>query len=179
MAHGGGPEVVALFYGHIDKDITIWIAAQVAKFYNNALLVVESNVYDSGLDVGKEEEAEFIFDMIADFYPNLYSRTPAEKIMEGYPAKYGFRTDKNTKPMLISHFSGVIREKGYEERDEETINEGRVFENKPNGKTGAKEGQHDDRIMCTMIGLYVCYKLPLPVEIKPVKAGGSVQRTAW
>lgn len=175
MMHGEGPQVVALFAGHIDKDVTIWIAAMIAKWYNNALLVIESNTYDSD---NKEDESEYVFDTIAQHYTNLYSRTPADKIRSGAPVKYGFNTNKNTKPMVINHFIALLRERAYIERDEETINEGRYFETKKDGSTGAKDGKHDDRLMATMIGLYVCYQMPLPAKIKPVNTE-SVKRTAW
>lgn len=166
MMHGENPEVVALFYGHIDKDITIWIAAQIAKWYNNALLVIESNTYDSD---NKEDDSEFIFDILKDYYTNLYSRTTADKIREGAPIKYGFNTNKRTKPMIIAFFKGIIREKGYVERDEETLDEARTYEEKPDGTTGAKAKNHDDRIMATMIGIYVCYEeMPIPSKIKPM-----------
>lgn len=175
MMYGEEPKVVALFYGHKDKDITIWIATQVAKWYNNALLVVESNTYDSDV---KEDDAEFIFDTIAEYYDNLYSRTPADKIVEGAPIKYGFNTNRNTKPMIINHYIALIRERAYIERDEETLNEARVYETKKDGSTGAKQGKHDDRLMATMIGLYVCYQMPIPTEVKAV-IREPVRRTAF
>jgi len=80
--------------------------------------------------------------------------------------------------MIITNYKGIIRERGYVERDEGTVDEALVFEEKENGKTGAKDGMHDDRIMATMIGLYVCYKMDLPAEIKPV-SHAPVKRTAW
>lgn len=175
MMYGEEPEVVALYYGHKDKDVTIWMAAQIAKWYNDALLVVESNTYDS--DSG-EDESEHIFETIKEYYTNLYSRTSPDKIREGAPVKYGFNTNRNTKPMIITNYKGIIRERGYVERDEGTVDEALVFEEKENGKTGAKDGMHDDRIMATMIGLYVCYKMDLPAEIKPV-SHAPVKRTAW
>jgi hypothetical protein len=175
MMHGEGVEVVALFYGHIDKDITIWIAAQIAKWYNNALLVVESNTYDSDI---KEDDTEFIFETIKQYYGNLYSRTPTDKIQEGVPVKYGFNTNRKTKPTLIETFTAVVREKGYTERDHETLNEARVFEYKPDGSTGAKGSNHDDRLMATMIGIYVCYKLPLPSLVVP-KEIISTKKIVW
>jgi hypothetical protein len=46
MMFGGKPEIVAEWRGRIDKDIAIWVAAQIAAFYNNSLLVVESNTYE-------------------------------------------------------------------------------------------------------------------------------------
>lgn len=160
MFDGGKPEIVAQWKGRIDKDITIWIAAQIAKWYNDALLVVESNTYDSEY---KEDDAESIFNILKDYYNNLYSRTPADKIIEGVPAKYGFNTNKSTKPMIRNTYVAVLREESYIERDEDALNEARVYEQKQNGSFGAKNGYHDDIIMTRMIGLHICfYEMPLP-----------------
>lgn len=175
MIEGEEPEVVAKFFGKLDKDITIWIAVQIAKWYNDATLVIESNTYDSA---NKEDETEYIFETIAEHYPNLYSRTSAEKIIEGAPIKYGFHTNSSTKPMIITHYKALLRERGYIERDAETLNEAQVFEEKKNGKTGAKQGKRDDHIMCTMILLWVCFELPTPAIIKTSSAR-PVRRTAW
>ncbi len=165
LTYGGKPEVVAEWRGRIDKDIAIWVAAQIARFYGDALLVVESNTYDSEL---KEDESEFIFDTIAEYYRNLYSRTPADKIKDGIPAKYGFNTNRSTKPMIIGNYTALLREKGYKERSAEALNEARVYEQKKDGSFGAKEGKHDDILMTRMIGCYICYKLPLPVIIDTI-----------
>lgn len=163
LIDGEKPEVVAQFRGHIDKDISIWIAVQIAKYYNDALLVVESNTYDSDV---KDDDAELIFETIKMNYQNLYTRTPADKVREGYPVKWGFNTNRSTKPMIISNFVSVLREGGYVERDEEALNEARTYEQKENGSYGAKEGRHDDIIMTRMIGLYVVYTLPIPVIVE-------------
>jgi hypothetical protein len=154
MMYGGNPEIVAQWRGRIDKDIAIWVGAQIATWYGRALFVVENNTYDSET---KEDDAEFIFDTIADYYPNLYSRTPADKIKEGIPAKYGFSTNRSTKPMLINNYTAVLREQGYVERSEEALNEARTYERKKNGVFGAIKGKHDDIVMTRMIGLHVCY----------------------
>jgi hypothetical protein len=163
LIDGEKPEIVAQFRGHIDKDISIWIAAQVAKFYNDALLVVESNTYDSDV---KDDDAELIFETIKAHYANLYTRTSADKVREGYPIKWGFNTNRSTKPMIISNFISVIREGGYVERDEEALNEARMYEQKENGSYGAKEGHHDDILMTRMIGMYVAYAMPMPVIVE-------------
>lgn len=164
MMYGDKPEVVAQWKGRIDKDITIWIAAQIAKYYNDALLVVESNTYDSE---SKEDDAETIFNILAEYYNELYSRTPADKIKEGFPAKYGFNTNKSTKPMIRSTYVAVLREESYIERSSDALDEARVYEQKQNGSFGAKDGHHDDIIMTRMIGLHICfYEMPLPTIIK-------------
>jgi len=166
MMYGGIPEIVAEWRGRIDKDISIWIAAQIAVYYNNALLVIESNTYDSEY---KEDDSEFIFDIIVDYYDNLYSRTPADKIIEGVPIKYGFNTNRSTKPMIIGNYIAILRERGYKERSHEALNEARVYEQKKNGSFGAKQGKHDDILMTRMIGIFICYELSIPVILDETK----------
>jgi len=166
MIYGGVPEIVADWKGRIDKDIAIWVAVQIAKYYNDALLVVESNTYDSDT---REDDSEFIFDTISFYYYNLYSRTPADKIKEGVPVKYGFNTNRSTKPMIIGNYVAIIREKGYKERNNEALNQARMYEQKKNGSFGAKLGKHDDILIIRMIGCFICYKLPIPVILDEVQ----------
>ena len=47
MSEGGKPVVVAQWYGHCDIDQLAWKAAQIAAFYNNSLLVIESNTLET------------------------------------------------------------------------------------------------------------------------------------
>ena len=170
MARGEVPEVVALFYGHLDKDVTAWVAAQIATWYECALLVIESNTYDSSY---RGDDGEFIFDTIARYYDNLYSRTPADKIREGFPRRYGWQTNRSTKPILVNTFRALLREGGYVERDAGTLDEGRAYETKPDGSMGAVAGGHDDRLMATMLALYVAYEMEPPRAIVPGRQIGE------
>ena len=163
--YGGKSEIVAEWRGHTDKDISIWIAVQIAIFYCNALLVVESNTFDSSYN--KEDGTEYIFDTISSCYSNLYSRTEPDKIKEGIPARYGFHTNKNTKPAIIADYVSTIRERAYIERSHRTLDQARVYERRKDGTYGAKEGHHDDDLITRMIGLYIDYhdyNLPETVE---------------
>jgi hypothetical protein len=158
---GGKSEVVAQWRGRVDKDVTAWIAAQIATFYNNALLVVESNTYDS--DNNKVDDTEFIFDILIGHYKNLYSRTPADKIVENIPVKYGFHTSRSTKSMIIDNFVVALREQDYVERCEEALNEMRTYEQRRDGSYGAKAKKHDDIVMTRMIALHVSQnEMPFP-----------------
>jgi hypothetical protein len=67
---------------------------------------------------------------------------------------------------VINKYVIMLREEGYIEREEEALNEARVYEKKEDGKYGAKDGRHDDILMTRMIGCHICYELPLPVIIK-------------
>lgn len=166
MMYGGVPEVVAEWRGHIDHDILVWVSAMIAKAYDNALLVIESNTHETERNEG--QHGEFIFDTLASHYSNMYSRTPADKIINGIPAKYGFHTNKSTKTMIIDNYVAVLRVKGYKERSQDALNEARVYEKKKNGEFGAKEGKHDDILMTRMIGCYICYDLPLPKNMNNI-----------
>lgn len=173
MLDGGRPEVVAQWYGHIDMDILAWKAAQIAAFYDNSLLVIESNTLETH---DKERQVDgdlshFILNQIKDVYPNLYARKQTEdEIREGLPRKYGFHTNVATKPMIISTLIKVVREHLYTERDERCLDEYVVYEKKQNGAFGAIIGKHDDLLMTRAIGLHICFfEMPIPTIVLRVK----------
>lgn len=160
MADGGKPVVVAQWYGHIDMDLLAWKAAQIAAFYDNSMLVIESNTLETH---DKERQVDgdqslFILNQIKDIYPNLYARKQSEEdIREGLPRKYGFHTNIATKPMVISTLIKVVREGLYTERDSRCLDEYLCYEKKPNGAFGAITGKHDDLLMTRAIGLHICF----------------------
>lgn len=166
MMDGGKPAVVAQWYGHIDMDLLAWKAAQIAAFYDNSLLVIESNTletHDKERNVDGDQSTA-ILNQIKDIYPNLYARKQTEDaIIQGLPVRYGFHTNIATKPMIISTLVKVIREGLYVERDKRCLDEYLNYEKKPNGSFGAKQGTHDDLLMTRAIGLHICfYEMELP-----------------
>ena len=172
MLDGGRPEVVAQWYGHIDMDILAWKAAQIAAFYDNSLLVIESNTLETH---DKERQVDgdlshFILNQIKNVYPNLYARKQTEdEIREGLPLRYGFHTNVATKPMIISTLIKVIREHLYTERDERCLDEYVVYEKKQNSGFGAIIGKHDDLLMTRAIGLHICFfEMPIPTIVMRV-----------
>lgn len=173
MAEGGRPAVVAQWYGHCDIDLLAWKAAQIAAFYDNSLLVIESNTletHDKERDVDGDQ-SQFILNQIKGVYPNLYARKQSEEdILQGLPTKYGFHTNVATKPMVISTLVKVIRQNLYVERDARCLDEYLTYEKKPNGAYGAIIGKHDDLLMTRAIGLHICfYEMELPKFVKRTK----------
>jgi hypothetical protein len=167
------PMVVAQWYGHIDMDILAWKAAQIAAYYDNAYLVIESNTletHDKNRDVDGDQ-SQYILNQIKDWYPNLYARKQSEEeIREGEPKKYGFHTNVLTKPKIISTLVKVIRERLYIERDERCIDEYITYEKKQNGAFGAIDGKHDDLLMTRAIALHVSfYEMDVPRLVPRVK----------
>lgn len=171
LMDGGHPEVVAQWYGHIDMDLLAWKAMQISSWYDDALLVIESNTLETKDKerIVEGDQSEFILNQVKSVYPNLYARQQSEAdIREGAPVKYGFHTNVSTKPMIISHLIKMVREKGWVERDEQCLDELLTYELKPNGAYGAIAGKHDDLLMTRAIGLWIAYNInvmPLPRQV--------------
>lgn len=160
MLRGDGPAVAAQWRGHCDIDLLAWIAARIAKWYGDSLLVIESNTLETR-DPERYvdgDQSGFILNQLKDCYPNLYERRQSpEDIMQGRPRKYGFHTNIATKPMVISNLVRVVREGLYIERDEACIDEYLTYERRQNGSYGAVSGKHDDMLMTRAIGLHICF----------------------
>lgn len=179
---GGKPTVVAQWYGHIDMDLLAWKAAQIAAFYDNSLLVIESNTletHDKERQVDGDQSA-YILNQIKDVYLNLYERAQSdEEIRDQAPKKYGFHTNLATKPKIISTLIKVIRDGLYVERDSRCLDEYRTYEKKKNGGWGAITGKHDDLLMTRAIGLHICfYEMDIPKAVKRFHRSVARKRSA-
>lgn len=169
----GVPSVVAEMHYHCKRDDLVFDAIRLSEWYNHALLVIESNTMemtDKNRDVGGDG-SQYVLDVAADIYSNLYTRESSpEEIKEGAPTKYGFQTNAKTKPRIIDFAQWAISEKGWLEPCENTIDEFAMYiEDKPNHFT-APAHKHDDELMATCIGLWICYKeMPLPRWIEETK----------
>lgn len=168
MMDGEPPVVAAEWHGHIDMDKLAWKAMQIAAYYENALLVIESNTLETNNTKG---EAEYILTLIHGVYgKQLYARKQsAEDIRQGLPKKYGFHTNPLTKKVVIYNLKLAIREHLYVEREEECLDEYLTYVETDNGAFEAMEGYHDDRLMTRAIGLQVCYhEMEMPRIVKRV-----------
>ncbi len=142
------PEVVAQWRGHIDHDLLARRAETIAGFYNEALLIVESNSLENSIGI-------FILDSLADTYSNLYRRRVYDDVARNETSRIGFHTNRATKEMIISNLVAMVREGGYIERDEDACNELLTYEQCSDGTYAAKPGCHDDIVMSRAIALHV------------------------
>lgn len=170
MMDGDKPAVVAQWRGHIDIDLLAWKAVQIAKYYDDALLVIESNTLETH-DKERQvdgDQSKYILNQIKEVYDNLYARRQSEEdIRQGLPRKYGFHTNTATKPMIITSLIKYVREHAYVESDERALDEFLNYERKPNGSYGAIAGEHDDLLMTRAIGLHICFnEMPLPTFVE-------------
>lgn len=167
MMYGGGPEAILTWVGHIDQDLLIWKAGQIAYWYNKALLVPEANSLKKDTENSEGSHIFTFLDTLRDVYPNIFCRTDPEKIRQGAPAMYGYWTGHHNKPTLVTGMNAKMREiesntgPGYIEYDSRVCDEYDAYEIKDDGTYGNVDGYHDDLVMNTMIGIDVCTNLKL------------------
>ncbi len=153
------PRVVARYRGHCRHDVLAWKAAALAHFYDDALLVIESNTADRERNNNTEgDHFGTIIEEISDYYDNLYQRTSSpEDVGNNVLTKYGFQTNKITKGWIIDNLEACVDDRLWHEPDSEMYHELRIYERKEDGSLGNIEGSgnHDDVLMSTAIGLWV------------------------
>lgn len=168
----GAMERAALWRGHIDHDLLAWKAVQIAKYYNNALLVIESNTIDSRDKKVSENYAATglhfytVLNEIQDYYPNLYYReSPPDKPGAAPQLKIGWHMNKITKYQAYDRYTYVCRERAFIEHDEYAVDEACFLEVKRDGTIGNVDGEHDDIQDTNAVAAYVATnynKMPVP-----------------
>lgn len=154
------PEVVAQWRGHGDLDEIGRYAITLAHAYHQALIVVESN----SIDPNAEGEAQFLNHFIHPLYRNLYHRPrPGHHDEEG---KWGFHTNRLTKPVLIADLIMAVRNHSYIERDLEMLDELYHYHKNLSGNYCARPGHHDDILMSRAIALHInkIHTKPTPIQ---------------
>ena len=163
----GKPKVVARWRGHLRHDHLAWKAVSIAHYYNNALLVFESNTLEREKDNPTDGgNIEYILDQVAEVYDNLYyRRSKSEQITETPARVWGYQTNGVTKPKLIDNLVAYVEDKLWDEPDADMYDELKIYEKRDDGTFGNVRGnnKHDDVLMSTAIALYVSqYEMELP-----------------
>lgn len=180
LLRGGVPAVCAQWRGHCDADILAWNAARIARFYDDALLVIESNTLETreGSRNLDGNQAPYILTQIRDAYPNLYARAGSADALREARNKLGFHTNANTKPLVISTLIRAVRDKLYSERCPEALDEMTTYERRANGSFGAIAGAHDDILMTRAIALHISmHEMDFPREISRNAEGSAAGRS--
>lgn len=146
-APGARPEIVAQWRGHIDHDLLARKAEAIARFYNDAVLAIESNSWESS----SEGQGRFILDSLSRSYHNLYFRQSEG----GAATSAGFHVNVRTKAAIIANLVAYVREHGYVERSFAACDELLQYESLPDGSYAASRGCHDDILMTRAIALYI------------------------
>lgn len=169
----GRPNIVAEMHYHTDHDLLAYDAVRLAAWYNNALLVIESNTVEME---NRERNtggggSEYILDIVSDIYPNQYFRHGKEEdIVPGAPRKWGFETTRFTKPKIIDNMRACLRDRRWVEPSMLCCEEMSMYIQDGN-KFTAPPKKHDDVLMATAILLWVgLNEMPVPhwVEVRKI-----------
>jgi hypothetical protein len=152
-----GPTVVASYTCHLDADLLALKCAQIAHYYNDALLIVENNTaYSKFNDVQNDNQSELFFPVLIPVYDNVYSKSQSETEKKNrQETRWGYNTNRATKVAIIKYMGQCIRDTLYVERERECVKEHSYYMKFPNNTYGAIPGKHDDRVMSRSIGVYV------------------------
>jgi len=137
-------EVCALFRDNfIDPSVFGDILFYLGRYFNNALLAVESN----SLGVATLNRLKQMN------YVNLYYQTKAATLLNEEGTKPGFRTTVSTKPMIIGNLKRAIEEYDLGIWSETIIQELKTYVSAENGSTMALSGNFDDTVIALAIAL--------------------------
>ena len=130
-----------------EKDETFYTRQMycLGIYYNTALIGIETN-FSTYPNKVLEEEYE---------YPNLYVREKEDDYTGKLEKRYGFRTDRNTRPLILAELQRIINEEPESITDVEIFKEALTFVKNEKGRPEAQEGSHDDLVMGTAITYYI------------------------
>lgn len=88
-------------------------------------------------------------------YTNQYRREEEDTYTGKLQKRFGFRTDRNSRPRVISNLIEIVRDHTNQINDKETLEEMLTFVRNEKGRPEAQEGAHDDLVM----GLAIAYEI--------------------
>lgn len=137
-------EQVAAVHGLLDPTAFATVLSNIAERYNNALLGVERNNHGYAVHGSLKNDMS---------YGRIYMHRKDRSSGEG-DNKEGWPTNVKTKTLMESHLQAEISQRTLNIHDMDFVFEAQAYIRK-NGKTGAEEGMHDDRVAAMGIALMV------------------------
>jgi len=149
-------EQVATLCHRFDEDLFAKQMFCLGKYYNNALIGVETNFSTYPVKT-----------LLAMGYNHQFARQKEDTYTHKLAQKFGFQTNKLTRPLIIADLIRVVRDDADTINDIETLEEMLTFVRNEQGRAEAQAGKHDDRIMALAIAHYIRAQAPT-VSSEPV-----------
>lgn len=144
---------VARLKAKLDEDEYARQMYCLGIYYNEALIGPENNY--STYPTKKLKEYN---------YPKIYLREVEDNISDKVQDKYGFVTNKATRPIILSILKEVFRDNISWINDIDTLKEALTFIVNDKGRPEAEQGAHDDLIMGLAITYYIRTQQSFNVE---------------
>jgi phage terminase large subunit len=149
---------VCVYHKQQDEDLFTKQIYCLGKYYNNALIGLEANFSTYPI-----KELQRIG------YYNQFARQEEDTMSGQYQKKYGFKTTKLTRPLIISELVEIVREHVDRFNDLLTLTEMLTFVRNDKGRAEAQAGAHDDLVISLAIAYYVRDQQRYTVEIETTK----------
>lgn len=160
-------EQVAVLRHQYDEDTYARQMFCLGKYYNDALEAPEANYSTYPVK---------LLDLMG--YKNLYVREVEDEFDGRIRHAFGFRTDRLTRPVIISELIRILRDNIGLINDENTLLEMLTFVRNDKLRPEAEEGAHDDCIMALAIAFYVRPQQTMAVK-KPEGGGNKWTADQW
>lgn len=148
---------VARLKHQFDEDLYAKQMYCLGKYYNYALLGIEVNF--STYPVKELERLG---------YTKQYVRENIDTYTGSLKKTFGFKTDKLSRPLIISNLVQIVRENINLINDIDTLEEMLTFVRNEKGRPEAQQGKHDDMIMSLAIAYHIRQQQTFEINNKPV-----------
>lgn len=132
----------------------------LGNYYNEALIGIEAN-FDT-FPIKK---------LLEMGYDKQFVREKEDTYTGKVVKAFGFRTDRITRPLILSMLQAIINDHIELINDKETLEEMLVFVRNEKGRPEAQEGCHDDLVMALAIAYYIrtqqSYEVKIENKIEP------------
>lgn len=149
---------VAVLQHQFDEHLYARQMYCLGMYYNKALIGIETNF--STYAVNELQRLN---------YPNQYVRQREDSYSHKPAEKFGFRTDKNTRPVAIAEAVKVVDECIDTINDKSTLREMLTFVKNERGRPEAIQGEHDDLVMAFSIAQYIRGQQSVATPVKEKK----------
>lgn len=130
----------ATLHAKVDADIYTWQMYCLGMYYSKALISIEINF-----------NIFPVIELKRLKYPHQYIREEYDRISRKMEEKFGWKTDRNTRPKIISEEQSIVKDHPELFTDIETIGEMLTFVYDEDMRPDATEGKHDDLLFSDMI----------------------------
>ena len=127
----------------------------LGNYYNEALIGIEAN-FDT-FPIKK---------LLEMGYDKQFVREKEDTYTGKVVKAFGFRTDRITRPLILSMLQAIINDHIELINDKETLEEMLVFVRNEKGRPEAQEGCHDDLVMALAIAYYIRTQQSYEVKIE-------------
>lgn len=92
-------------------------------------------------------------------YSNFYVREVVDRYDKEVEHRFGFRTTRQTKPIILSNLVQIVRDNVEWINEENSLREMLTMVRKEDGKQEAEDGFHDDHVMSLAIAYYIILQI--------------------